>query len=56
MKTTKILCRSCRWHVYKSGIVGKVRQEWPACDKQVNGFPEMTMCRDYQREPGGDDE
>jgi hypothetical protein len=52
----KPLCLSCRWFIYKHGIVGKVKQEWPACEKEVAGFPGMRECRDYEREVGSDDE
>jgi hypothetical protein len=53
---SKPLCLSCRFFVYKHGIVGKVKREWPACEKEVAGFPGMTRCVNYERAPGSDDE
>lgn len=52
----KPLCLSCRWHTYRSAKVGQQRQEWPACGKEIAGFPNMRECRDFEREPGSDDE
>jgi hypothetical protein len=52
----KPLCRSCRWFVYITARVAGKLEEWPDCQKKMAGFPEMTMCHQYQREPGSDDE
>jgi hypothetical protein len=52
----KPLCRSCRFFVYRNAFVAGKREEWPACEKQVAGFPVMIKCRDWEREIGSDDE
>lgn len=50
----KPLCLSCRWHTYRSAKVGQQIKEWPACQKEVVGFPGMVRCRDWEREVGCD--
>ena len=50
------LCRTCRfWEIRRYLMRGRW-QESTGCHKHIMHFPDATECRDYEREPGSDDE
>lgn len=52
----KPLCPTCHWFTYRQARVGQQIKEWPACGKEIAGFPNMTRCVNWMREVGSDDE
>jgi hypothetical protein len=55
-KNTQPLCRTCRFNELRRYFINSQRAESRGCAKHIAGFPEMHDCRDYEREPGTDDE
>jgi hypothetical protein len=50
------LCRTCQFNELRTYTVAGMKVEARDCAKHVAGFPEMIVCRDWQREVGSDDE
>lgn len=49
-------CRTCRHCIPQgSNVAGRIRTEL-VCVRKLAAFPQAVGCRDFEREPGSDDE
>lgn len=54
-KCTPLLCPTCTHNVITRYRMVNKPTEDRACERNIRSFPEATVCRDYEREPGVDD-
>ena len=49
-------CITCRYYAYRPCYVAGEYDVGAHCARRIHCFPDASRCRDYEREPGSDDE